>query len=84
VDEWRRATERVIRDPAGAAAPCADALGLPVPVVSAAAANTLYLVPPFDEHGRMLLAYYEAVKDDLPGKRGGLGGDFFFFSAGTR
>jgi NitT/TauT family transport system substrate-binding protein len=84
VDEWRRVTERVTRDPAAAAGTCADALALPIPVVSAATEKTLFLVPPFDEHRRMVLAYYEAVKNDLPGKRGELGRDFFFPPPDTR
>jgi NitT/TauT family transport system substrate-binding protein len=83
VDEWRNATERVIRDPGAAAATCVEALALPLPVVSAATEKTLFLVPLFDEHRRMVLAYYEAVRNELPGKRGALRRDFFFPPAGV-
>jgi NitT/TauT family transport system substrate-binding protein len=78
VGEWRRVAERVKKDPAAAAGACADALALPLPVVSVATGKTLFLVPSFDEHRRMVLEYYEAVKNDLPGKRGDLGQSFFF------
>jgi NitT/TauT family transport system substrate-binding protein len=78
VDEWRRVTERVIRDPTAAAGDCVDALTLPPAVVSVATGKTLFSVPSFGEHRQLVLEYYEAVKNDLPGKRGELGESFFF------
>jgi len=81
VAAWRLATEQVVADPEPAAHLCAGTLELPPPLIATAARHTLLHVPSGAENHRLLLEYYETVKQQLPGERPPLGKDFFFQAA---
>ncbi len=74
---WRRASEEVTADPAGAARQGAGLLGFPAGVLEKAIGHTLFWVPAQEENRRRVVEYYRSVKPYLPGERGELGGDFF-------
>lgn len=76
-EAWARASEEVSRDPQGAARAHAPTLGLGAEVVARAIGYTLFWVPSAEEDFRRVLEYFEAVKEHLPGERGGLTRDFF-------
>jgi hypothetical protein len=78
VPAWRRSSEEVTADPAGAAREGAAALDLPAGILEKSIGHTLFWVPEPEENRRRVLGYYQAVKAYLPGQRGELGPDFFF------
>jgi NitT/TauT family transport system substrate-binding protein len=75
---WREAVLRVTDNPQEMAQKFSEVLGFPVDVLSEAIRNTLYYLPLPSENTRRVQAYYNQVKDFLPGERGRLDQDFFF------
>ena len=81
---WQGAVVQVVTDPAEAARRFSEPLGFAESVVARSIPNTLYYLPSPDENRDRVRAYYETVKQFLPGKqlpRSGqteLEEDFFF------
>jgi NitT/TauT family transport system substrate-binding protein len=81
VAAWRLATEQVAADPEAFARSFAVFLELPPELAAVAVRHTLLKVPSFAENRRLVLGYYAAVKNQLPGARPPLREDFFFRAA---
>ncbi len=78
VRHWRRTTQYVQQNPEKMAGTYALVLGQSSEIIEEAIGNTLFSVPSFAENKRRVLAYYNEVRDLLPGSRPPLGEDFFF------
>lgn len=78
LEAWRAVSERISADPSPAADRFAATLAIEPAVLRQALDNTLFYVPSAEENRARVLAYYEAVRDYLPGPRAPLGRDFFF------
>jgi NitT/TauT family transport system substrate-binding protein len=78
VNSWRESADFTARNPLEAAHITARYLPMPIDILESAIANTLYAVPDYTENRKMVIDYYQKVKDFLPGKREMLPESFFF------
>jgi len=78
VNLWKELTEKTIKDPASASIISEPYLNFPCGIIETAIKNTLYYIPDFQTNMKLVVEYYEMVKEYIPGNRGDLGEDFFF------
>jgi NitT/TauT family transport system substrate-binding protein len=76
--EWRTKSDWVSRHAAESAARTSALLGFTEPLLETAIANTLFMVPSYEQNRMLVEDYYNTVKRYLPGKRDMLGDSFFF------
>ncbi|MFW6180917.1 MAG: ABC transporter substrate-binding protein [Spirochaetota bacterium] len=80
--QWEEAIAFTLRHPREAAEVSARFLPFSVEIIQEAVQNTLFDLPSFEENRRLVTRYYRQVKAYIPGQRGALGREFFFFPGG--
>jgi len=78
VGAWEKATEKTIKDPVSASIYSEPYLNLPRNIIETAIKNTLYYIPDLETNQKLVIDYYQMVKEYISGNRGELEEDFFF------